>query len=140
MERRTFIGTLAGGLLAAPLAAEAQRARPPHRVVVLTLNPRSSGPAAAMLDSLRQGFRDLGYREGENLVLEEWFADGDRVRLAALAGELLKVQPAVIVTFGTPATVAARNATIRHCRSYSSVLGILSARDSLRVSPDPAAT
>jgi putative ABC transport system substrate-binding protein len=111
MNRRVFIGTLASGLLAAPLGVGAQQARQPHRVVVLTLNPRSSGSAAAMVDSLRQGFRDLGYRDGENLVLEEWFADGDRDRLAALAGGLLKVQPAVIVTFGTPATVAARNAT-----------------------------
>lgn len=110
--RRTFLYAVAGGVLA-PLAAEAQPARQPYRVVVLTLNPRSSGSAAAMLDSLRQGFKDLGYREGENLVLEEWFADGDRDRLAALARELPKVQPAVIVTFGTPATVAARNATTK---------------------------
>jgi putative ABC transport system substrate-binding protein len=44
-------------------------------------------------------------------VLEEWFADGDRDRLATLARELPKVKPAVIVTFGTPATVAARSAT-----------------------------
>ena len=111
MDRRAFLGTLTGGLLAAPLAAEAQSTRQPHRVVVLTLNPRSSGSAAAMFDSLRQGFRDLGYRDGENLVLEERFADGDRDRLAALARELPEVKPAVIVTFGTPATVAARNAT-----------------------------
>jgi putative ABC transport system substrate-binding protein len=106
-----FLGTLTGSLLAAPLAAEGQSPRQPHRVVVLTLNPRSSGSAVAMFDSLRQGFRDLGYRDGENLVLEERFADGDRDRLAALARELPKVKPAVIVTFGTPATVAARSAT-----------------------------
>jgi putative ABC transport system substrate-binding protein len=111
MDRRAFIGSLAGGLLAAPLTAGAQLTRQPHRIVVLTLNPRSSGSAAAMFDSLRQGFRDLGYRDGENLVLEERFADGDRDRLATLARELPKVKPAVIVTFGTPATVAARNST-----------------------------
>jgi putative ABC transport system substrate-binding protein len=111
VNRRTFLSAVTGTLLAAPLAAEAQSTRQPHRVVVLTLNPRSSGSAAAVFDSLRQGFRDLGYRDGENLVLEERFADGDRDRLAALARELPKVKPAVIVTFGTPATVAARNAT-----------------------------
>jgi len=107
IDRRAFIGTL----LAAPLAAVAQPTRQPHRVVVLTLNPRSSSSAAAMFDSFRRGLADLGYRAGENLALDEWFADGDRDRLAALARELLTVQPAVIVTFGTPATVAARNAT-----------------------------
>ena len=110
MNRRSFLGSLAAGLLAAPLAAGAQQARPPHRIVVLTLNPRS-GSAAALFDSLRVGFKDLGYRDGDNLLLDEWFADGDRDRLAALTRELLKVQPVVIVTFGTPATVAARSAT-----------------------------
>jgi putative tryptophan/tyrosine transport system substrate-binding protein len=109
MDRRAFLAG-AAALLAAPLAAESQPTRQ-HRVVVLTLNPRSSSSAAALFDSFRQGLRDLGYRAGENLALEEWFADGDRDRLAALARELLTVQPAVIVTFGTPATVAARNAT-----------------------------
>jgi ABC-type uncharacterized transport system substrate-binding protein len=111
MDRRAFISGITVSLFAAPLAAEAQPARQSHRVAFLTLNLRSLGSAPAMLDSLRQGLRDIGYREGENLVLEPRFADGDRDRLPALLQELLKLQPGVIVTFGTPATVAARNAT-----------------------------
>jgi putative ABC transport system substrate-binding protein len=108
MDRRAFIGTLA--LLAAPLAAEAQQARQPYRVALLTLNPRS-GAAAILFDALRQGFRDLGYREGENFVFDHRFADGNRDLLPDLALDVLKLQPAVIVTFGTPATTAAKHAT-----------------------------
>jgi putative ABC transport system substrate-binding protein len=107
VDRRLFVRSL-GCLLASPLASEAQQ-RQPHRVAFLTLNPRS-GTAAATLDGVRQGFKALGYRDGENLALEYRFADGNRDLLPALVVELLKLQPAVIVTFGTPATVAAKNA------------------------------
>ena len=107
MDRRAFLAG-AAALLAAPLAAEAQQKQPP-RVAFLTLNPRS-GTAATMFDVIRQGFNDLGYRDGENLVLEYRFADGNSDLLPALAVELFKLQPAVIMTFGTPATVAAKNA------------------------------
>jgi putative ABC transport system substrate-binding protein len=107
MRRRAFLYGSAA-MLATPLAAGAQQ-KQPHRVALLTLNPRS-GTAATMFDSLRQGFKDLGYHDGENLVLEYRFADGSRDRLPALALELLKLQPAVIVTFGTPATAVAKNA------------------------------
>jgi putative ABC transport system substrate-binding protein len=95
-------------LLAEPLAGQAQQ-RPPQRVAFLTLNP-NSGTAAIMLDALRQGFKKLGYRDGENFVLEYRFADGDRDLLLGMATELLKPQPAVIVTFGTPATEVVKNA------------------------------
>jgi len=109
MKRRTFVAVMAA-VMAAPRATEAQKGGRSHPVGLLTLNPRS-GSAAAMLDSLRQGFKEIGYREGENLVLEPRFAEGNRDRLPALMRELLNLQSVVIVTFGTPATVAARNAT-----------------------------
>ena len=105
LNRRHFFTGL-GCLLAAPFAGEAQQ-RQAHRVAVLTLNPRL-GAAATMLDALRQGFRALGYREGETLVLEHWFADGNRDLLASFVQDVQKFQPAAIVTFGTPATVAAK--------------------------------
>src|SRR5687768_9965920 len=95
-----------GCLSAWPFVGEAQQ-RQPHRVVFLTLNPRS-GTAATMLDGLRQGFKELGYHEGENVVLEYRFADGSRDLLSALARELPKLQPTVMVTFGTPATTVAK--------------------------------
>jgi putative ABC transport system substrate-binding protein len=111
MDRRRFLLTSLAGALATPLAVEAQRAGRSHTVGLLTLNPRSSGSAPAILDSLRHGLKDLGYREGENLVLELRFAEGNRDLLPALTRELLNLQSVVLVTFGTPATVAARNAT-----------------------------
>ncbi|HEY3064345.1 MAG TPA: ABC transporter substrate-binding protein [Methylomirabilota bacterium] len=107
MDRRHFVTGL-GCLLASPRAGEAQQ-RQAYRVAFLTLNPRSGTPAT-LLDVLRQGFKELGYHEGENLVLEYRFADGNRDLLQTLTLELLKLQPAVIVTFGTPATVVAKNA------------------------------
>ena len=108
MNRRHFVTSL-GCLLASPLVGEAQQRSRLHRVAFLTLNPRS-GPAPVMLDALRQRFGELGYRDGENLVVEHRFAGGDRDRLLALALDVAKLQPAVIVTFGTPATMAARDA------------------------------
>jgi len=111
MKRRALVAGIAV-VMAAPLLAEAQRGGRSHSVGLLTLNPRSSGSAVTILASLRQGFEEIGYREGENLVLEPRFAEGNRDLLPALMHELLNLQPAVIVTFGTPATVAARNATM----------------------------
>jgi putative tryptophan/tyrosine transport system substrate-binding protein len=76
MRRRTFVAGMAAVMAAR--GAEAQQGPRTHRVGLLTLNPRSSGSAAAVLDSLRQGFKEMGYREGENLVLEPRFAEGNR--------------------------------------------------------------
>jgi putative tryptophan/tyrosine transport system substrate-binding protein len=62
-------------------------------------------------DAFRQGLRDLGYVEGQNLVIEWRFAKGEQDRLAALAGELVRLKVDVIVTDGTRVTRAAKNAT-----------------------------
>jgi putative tryptophan/tyrosine transport system substrate-binding protein len=107
VDRRHFV-TGVCSFLVSPLAGEAQQ-RQTNRVAFLTLNARS-GTAATTLDVLRQGFKDLGYHEGENLVLEYRFADGNRDLLQTLALEVLKARPAVLVTFGTPATVVAKHA------------------------------
>jgi len=125
LDRRRFVAGLSC-LLASPLAGEAQQ-KQSHRVAVLTLNPRS-GTAATMLDGLRQRFKELGYHDGENLVLEYRFADGNRDLLPALALELLKLQPAVIVTFGTPATVVAKTISIQ-----AAVERLIDARSSRRL-------
>jgi putative ABC transport system substrate-binding protein len=62
-------------------------------------------------EPLRQGLRDLGYVEGQNLILEYRSTDGRAERLPALAAELVQLPVDVIVTQGTPATLAARDAT-----------------------------
>jgi len=106
-DRRAFIGTLAGGLLAAPLAAEAQQAAKIARIGYLTTN-MAAGP---VLEAFRQGLRDLGYVEGRNLVIEYRAAEGKSERLPALAAELVALKVDVIVAPTTPAALAAKQAT-----------------------------
>ena len=109
MDRRRFIGTLTGGLLAAPVVAEAQQAVRVWRIGFLGLPSASS--AAARVEAFRRGLRELGYVEGRNLAIEFRWADGNAGRLPALAAELAKLKLDVIVTQGTEATVAAHRAT-----------------------------
>jgi putative ABC transport system substrate-binding protein len=108
MERRTFITLLAGALLAAPLAAEAQQAGRIPRVGVLAT--RTAGDAR--LEGLLQGLRELGYVEGRNLLVEYRDAEGKTERFPALAAELVSLKCDVIVTTGgTLAVQAAKQAT-----------------------------
>jgi len=109
MPRRTFMAMMAGGLLTAPLAAEAQQARVPKIGVLLLFG--TPGQPSPLLDALRGGLRDLGYVEGQNLVIEYRWAEGQAQRLAELATDLVRLNVAVIVTGGTPATLAAKAAT-----------------------------
>ena len=108
MERRAF---LAGGaaLLAAPLAAEAQPAGKVYRIGVLEVVGMASN--AANLSAFRQGLAELGYVEGQNLVIEYRSADDRPERLSDLATELVRLKIDVIVTRGTPATLTAKQAT-----------------------------
>ena len=108
MDRRAFLGGL--GLLAASRAVEAQTTTRVHRVGFVTLNP-ATGNAGPALAGLRQGLKDLGYHEGINLTIEARFADGRRETLPPLVKELLALRVDVLVTLGTPATVAAREMT-----------------------------
>jgi len=109
MDRRAFIGTLAGGLLAAPLAAEAQPAR---RIRIAILETSAPDPArVAWWDSFRQRMRELGYVEGQNVAFETRFAEGRVERLPTLAAQLVKMKVDVIVTGGTVAAQAAKRAT-----------------------------
>ena len=107
-KRREFIPLL-GGTAAWPLAARAQQAGKVHRIGVLetistTLN-------VANFYALREGLRQLGYAEGQNLVIEYRSADGRDDRFPGLARELLALKVDVIVTRGTPAAKAVKNAT-----------------------------
>ena len=109
MDRRAFIGTLAGGLLAAPLVGEAQQAGKVYRIGILEAIPAAQN--APNLDALRKGLRDLGYVEGRNLLIEYRSADGRAERFPALASELVRLKVDLIVTRGTPAARAAKDAT-----------------------------
>jgi ABC-type uncharacterized transport system substrate-binding protein len=100
---------LTGGLLAAPRAARAQPAGKTYRIGVLESIPEALN--TANLDALRRGLHDLGYVEGRNLVIEYRSADGRAERFPDLAAELVRLKVDLIVTRGTPATRAAKNAT-----------------------------
>jgi putative ABC transport system substrate-binding protein len=108
MRRRDFI-TLLGGAAAWPLAARAQQTGRVSRIGYLG----NSSPSLERLlvDAFRQKLRDLGHVEGENLAIEYRWAEGRDDRQPGLAAELVRLRPDVIVTTGTPGTVAAKQAT-----------------------------
>ena len=109
MDRRAFISGVTLGLLAAPLAAAAQQAGKVYRIGILETIPAAQN--AANLAALRKGLRDLGYVEGRNLIIEYRSADGRAERFPDLASELVRLKVDLIVTRGTPAARAAKNAT-----------------------------
>ena len=109
MRRREFITLLGGAAAAWPLAARAQQAGKIYRIGILETIPASRN--AANLDALRKGLRDLGYVEGRNLIIEYRSADGHAERFPDLASELVRLKVDLIVTRGTPAAIAAKNAT-----------------------------
>src|SRR6476646_10356916 len=110
MRRREFI-TLLGGVAAAwPLAARAQQpAGRVYRVGYLAFSSR--GQSIHLSKAFEEGLRSLGYRVGENVVIEYRFADGQLERLPALAAELVRLGVDVIVTAAHQNTVAAMKAT-----------------------------
>src|SRR6266542_435340 len=109
MERRTFMAVLAGGLLAPPLAAEAQPAAKVARIGYLGTNVAAF---PQLREAFLQGLRDLGHVEGRNVVIEYRSAEGKPERLPALAAELVALKVDVIVTGGgTPPALAAKQAT-----------------------------
>jgi len=109
LDRRGFMAAIAGGLLAASLAAEAQQA---GRVVHLGL---LSVDVASFDDAGRNGFvaalRELGWIVGQNLVVESRYAAGQTDRLPALAAELVRLKVDLIITFFNEETLAAQQAT-----------------------------
>jgi len=116
MDRRRFLLTSLAGALAAPLAAEAQQA---GRVYHLgTLGPGRFRSLAVIVISLRE----MGYVEGQNLVVEQRNADGSIDRLPRLAQELVQLRPDVIVAVSADAIEAAKNAT----RTIPIVMGLTS--------------
>jgi ABC-type uncharacterized transport system substrate-binding protein len=109
MRRREFIKVIAGSAAAGwPLAARAQQ---PTIPVIGLLSPRASGDVPQFIAAVRQGLKDSGYVEGQNVTIEYRFADHQNERLAALAADLVHRQVTVIVATAAPAVVAARAAT-----------------------------
>src|SRR5437016_4539498 len=109
MNRRAFLTALSGSFLAAPLAGEAAQAGS-WRVGFLETS--SASPARVqLLDTLRQRLRELGYVEGQNIAFESRFGEGKPDQIQRFAAELVGLKVDILVTSGTPATQAAKQAT-----------------------------
>jgi putative tryptophan/tyrosine transport system substrate-binding protein len=109
MQRREFITLLGSAAVVWPFTARAQQTRKVSRIGYLgTSSPSLEGH---VLDAFRQKLRELGHVEGENIAIEYRWAEGQDDRLPELAAELVRLRPDVIVTRGTPGTLAAKQAT-----------------------------
>jgi len=110
IDRRAFIGALAGGFLAAPLAVEAQPAGKVYRIGLLEFSAPDAA-RQALWASFRQRMRELGYVEGQTVTYEPRWAQDDNDRLSRLAAELVGLKTDVIVTAATVSALAAKRAT-----------------------------
>jgi putative ABC transport system substrate-binding protein len=107
--RLTATLALALTILAAPLAAEAQESSTRRRVAFL--GAESPSTSQHFLDAFRQGLREHGYVDGQNITLEERWADGRSERFPELIRDLVRLKMSVILAISTPAAQAARNGT-----------------------------
>jgi putative tryptophan/tyrosine transport system substrate-binding protein len=109
IKRREFVTMLGGATIAWPLAARGQQSIKVWRVGMLDMIAPTAN--STNLDSFRKGLRELGYIEGQNLAIEYRSADGHSDRFPTLATELVQLKIDLFVTRGTPAALAAKNAS-----------------------------
>ena len=109
IDRRAFIGSLAGGLLAAPLVGEGQPASRIPRLCFLTFDPGTL--QSSRFGPFFQGLRDLGYTDGQTITIDYLSAEGRGERFPTLAADCLRLKADVIVVTTTPGAQAAKNAT-----------------------------
>jgi putative tryptophan/tyrosine transport system substrate-binding protein len=128
MRRREFIAAL-GGAAAWPIAARAQQAAMP---VIGFLSPTSSEMFETRLRGFRQGLKESGYVEGENVVIVYRWADEQYDRLTELANDLVRRRVAVIATVGGPASSATKAEDFRITQSSGRVCRAHGARDRQR--------
>jgi putative tryptophan/tyrosine transport system substrate-binding protein len=108
IRRRAFITLLGSAVAGWPLAARAQQSKMPLLGFLGGADPVGYAP---QIEALRLGLRDFGYIEGQTIAIEYRWAEGKYDRLPALAADLVRAQVALIITQGTPAAFAAKQAT-----------------------------
>src|SRR5262245_30996931 len=108
MRRREFITFLSGTVVSLPLAAHAQRTGMP---VMGFLTSRGPGDDPQLLAAIRQGLKEIGFVEGQNVAIEYRFAENRSERLPAMAADLVQRQVNMIVATTTTAALAAKAAT-----------------------------
>jgi putative ABC transport system substrate-binding protein len=111
VERRAFFGAVTGGLLAAPLAAEAQQAGKLYRIGVLANAPPTTPGASRNWEAFRRALSERGWVEGQSFVAEYRFAEGRLERFPSLATELVSLKVDLIVAGNPEAARAAKRAT-----------------------------
>jgi putative tryptophan/tyrosine transport system substrate-binding protein len=116
MNRRSFVGMMAGGLVSTPLTARAQPAGKIYRVaLVFSHSPVSvmagPNPPHPHARAFLQGLRDRGYVEGQNIIIERRSGEGKDERLREVMAELVRLHMDVIVAATNPVAQAARQAT-----------------------------
>lgn len=105
-----FLATVALGIFLAPLATDAQQPAKVFRIGILGTSPPTTREVARTWEVF-QGLRELGYVEGQNIIVERRYPEGRSERLPALAAELVRLKVDVNVAAGTPPPVAAKRAT-----------------------------
>jgi putative ABC transport system substrate-binding protein len=111
IRRREFIVTLGGAVAAWPLAARAQQPSKVPRIGFLNPLSRSNLMGMGWVEAFRSGLHDLGYVEGKNIIIEYRWSEGKYDRLPGLAAELVHLGIDILVTYSTPGTRAAKQAT-----------------------------
>src|SRR5215470_17161626 len=106
MRRREFVTVLGSAAAAWPLAARAQQRT---QLIIGYLSGEVGGDF--LIIPFRQGLKESGYIEGQNVAIEQRLADGQYDRLPALADDLVRRQVTVIVAVGTTSALAAKAAT-----------------------------
>ncbi len=110
MRRREFITLLGGAAAAWPLAAHAQASKNIPRLCFLTFDPVTS--RSTRFEAFFQGLADLGYEDGKTITIDYLSAEADGDRFPSLAAECLRLKADIIAVSTTPATQAAKKATL----------------------------
>jgi putative ABC transport system substrate-binding protein len=111
LKRRAFITLIGGATAAWPLAARAQQPAGIARIGFIGPTTPLGAETEGRLDRFRAGLRDLGYVEGQNIFIDFRWAEGNYVRLTEFAAELIRLKVDILVTYGTPGTLAAKQAS-----------------------------